>query len=90
MGIVTNKVTYLTLPIVEFLDLTRERRAGLRRHHRPRQAAPLPLQHAAREAGFAVERCVYVGDDLRDIQAAHAAGMPPWPRPMAMWAKKTT
>ena len=24
MGIVTNKVTYLTLPIVEFLDLTRE------------------------------------------------------------------
>ena len=54
----------------------RERRAGLRRHHRPRQAAPLPLQHAAREAGFAVERCVYVGDDLRDIQAAHAAGMP--------------
>ena len=70
-GIVTNKVTYLTLPIVEYLDLTRE-----------------SLQHAAREAGFAVERCVYVGDDLRDIQAAHAAGMP-WPRPMAMWAKTT-
>ena len=66
----------------------RERRAGLRRHHRPRQAAPLPLQHAAREAGFAVERCVYVGDDLRDIQAAHAAGMPA--AAMAMWAKKTT
>jgi len=37
---------------------------------------PLPLQHAAREAGFATDRCVYVGDDLRDIQAAHAAGMP--------------
>ena len=37
---------------------------------------PLPLQHAAHEAGFATDRCVYVGDDLRDIQAAHAAGMP--------------
>ena len=76
-GIVTNKVTYLTLPIVEYLDLTRESAVlvcgDTTAHAKP---APLPLQHAAREAGFAVERCVYVGDDLRDIQAAHAAGMP--------------
>lgn len=76
-GIVTNKVTYLTLPIVEFLDLTRESSVlvcgDTTAHSKPH---PLPLQHAAREAGFSVERCVYVGDDLRDIQAAHAAGMP--------------
>ncbi|WP_321573325.1 HAD-IA family hydrolase [Bordetella bronchiseptica] len=37
---------------------------------------PLPLLHAAEQAGFEAGRCVYVGDDLRDIQAAHAAGMP--------------
>ncbi|CAP42219.1 HAD-IA family hydrolase [Bordetella petrii] len=76
-GIVTNKVTHLTLPIVEFLGLTR-RSAVLvcgdtTDHSKPH---PLPLLHAAREAGFATDRCVYVGDDLRDIQAAHAAGMP--------------
>lgn len=76
-GIVTNKVTYLTLPIVEYLDLTRDSAVlvcgDTTAHAKPH---PLPLQHAAREAGFTTERCVYVGDDLRDIQAAHAAGMP--------------
>lgn len=76
-GIVTNKVTYLTLPIVDFLDLTRDSAVlvcgDTTAHAKPH---PLPLQHAAREAGFATDRCVYVGDDLRDIQAAHAAGMP--------------
>ncbi|MGR6078852.1 HAD-IA family hydrolase [Achromobacter xylosoxidans] len=76
-GIVTNKVTYLTLPIVEHLNLTRDSAVlvcgDTTAHAKPH---PLPLQHAAREAGFAIDRCVYVGDDLRDIQAAHAAGMP--------------
>lgn len=76
-GIVTNKVTYLTLPIVEHLNLTRDSAVlvcgDTAAHAKPH---PLPLQHAAREAGFATDRCVYVGDDLRDIQAAHAAGMP--------------
>ena len=76
-GIVTNKVTYLTLPIVEHLNLTRDSAVlvcgDTTAHAKPH---PLPLQHAAREAGFATHRCVYVGDDLRDIQAAHAAGMP--------------
>ncbi len=73
-GIVTNKVTYLTLPIVEHLNLTRDSAVlvcgDTTAHAKPH---PLPLQHAAREAGFATDRCVYVGDDLRDIQAAHAA-----------------
>lgn len=76
-GIVTNKVTYLTLPIVAHLNLTRDSAVlvcgDTTAHAKPH---PLPLQHAAREAGFATDRCVYVGDDLRDIQAAHAAGMP--------------
>lgn len=76
-GIVTNKVTSLTLPIVAHLNLTRDSAVlvcgDTTAHAKPH---PLPLQHAAREAGFTTDRCVYVGDDLRDIQAAHAAGMP--------------
>ena len=37
---------------------------------------PEPLLYAARKAGYTPDQCVYVGDDLRDIQSAHAAGMP--------------
>jgi phosphoglycolate phosphatase len=76
-GIVTNKVTHLTLPIVEFLGLVDKAAALVCGDTAPRSKPyPDPLLHAARQAGYAVEQCVYVGDDLRDIQAAHAAGMP--------------
>ena len=37
---------------------------------------PEPLLHAARKLGVPPGRCVYVGDDLRDVQAGIAAGMP--------------
>ena len=37
---------------------------------------PAPLLHAAEHIGIAAAHCLYVGDDLRDIQAARAAGMP--------------
>jgi phosphoglycolate phosphatase len=36
---------------------------------------PAPLLEAARQMGFDATRCVYVGDDPRDMQAARAAGM---------------
>jgi len=36
---------------------------------------PLPLLHAAEQLGVSPADCVYVGDDLRDIQAARAANM---------------
>ena len=76
-GIVTNKLTYLAEPIVLHLGLINTcatlvcgDTTALAKPH------PLPLLHAAKQAGYAVEDCIYVGDDLRDIQAAHAAGMP--------------
>ncbi|MGN6578493.1 MAG: phosphoglycolate phosphatase [Bordetella sp.] len=76
-GIVTNKATHLTRPIVEHLNLMRHCAAlvcgDTTPHAKPH---PAPLLHAAREAGYGADRCLYVGDDLRDIQAAHAAGMP--------------
>jgi phosphoglycolate phosphatase len=76
-GIVTNKSTYLATPIVKALGLAQECAVlvcgDTTAHSKPH---PLPLLHAAQQAGYDVERCLYVGDDLRDIQAAQAAGMP--------------
>ena len=75
-GIVTNKATYLAAPIVSALGLSADCAVlvcgDTTAHAKPH---PLPLQHAAQEAGFSVDRCIYVGDDLRDIQAAQAANM---------------
>ena len=76
-GIVTNKATYLATPIVAALGLAEDCAVlvcgDTTAHSKPH---PLPLFHAAQQAGYDVERCLYVGDDLRDIQAAQAAGMP--------------
>lgn len=76
-GIVTNKATRLAVPIIEYLGLAEQSAATVcgdtAEHPKPH---PAPLLLAASQAGFSPERCVYVGDDLRDVQAAHAAGMP--------------
>ena len=75
-GIVTNKAHRFTTPVVEGLGL--HRRAGvvicgdtlpLAKPH------PDPLLEAARRLGVEPSRCVYVGDDLRDVQAGRSAGM---------------
>jgi len=76
-GIVTNKAARFTLPIVAGLKLD-ERAAAVvcgdtTPHSKPH---PAPLLHAAGAMGLAPEGVVYVGDDLRDAQAARAAGMP--------------
>lgn len=76
-GIVTNKPEYLARLILPQLGW--EQRCAVliggdtlaeRKPH------PLPLQVAARQINMAPAACVYVGDDQRDIVAAHAAGMP--------------
>jgi phosphoglycolate phosphatase len=36
---------------------------------------PAPLLEAARQVGVQPIDCVYVGDDVRDVQAGKAAGM---------------
>jgi phosphoglycolate phosphatase len=43
---------------------------------------PAPLLHACAELGIDPSRCIYVGDDERDIQAARAARMP---NAVALW-----
>ena len=75
-GIVTNKAQRFTNPLVAALGL--DVRAGAvvsgdtTPHSKPH---PAPLLEAARQMGVAAHDCVYVGDDLRDVQAGHAAGM---------------
>lgn len=75
-GIVTNKAERFTLPLVRTLSLHQHAAAivggDTTAHSKPH---PAPLLEAARRLGMAPEACVYVGDDLRDVQAGRAAGM---------------
>ena len=76
-GIVTNKPEYLARDILPQHGWT-DRCAVLIGGDTlaEKKPHPLPLLHAADELGVAPARCVYVGDDERDILAARAAGMP--------------
>jgi len=75
-GIVTNKATRFTTPIVAGLGLARRAAVVVCGDTTPHaKPHPEPLLHAARAMGLAPEGVVYVGDDLRDAQAAKAAGM---------------
>ena len=82
-GVVTNKQERFALPLLELLKV-RSRAAcviggdttGKSKPH------PEPLLAASRAIGLAPESCIYVGDDLRDVQAGQAAGMT---TAVAMW-----
>jgi 2-phosphoglycolate phosphatase len=75
-GIVTNKPGWLTEPLLALLGLRTRAGCVISGDTLPvRKPDPLPLITAARELGRAPERCLYLGDALRDAHAAHAAGM---------------
>jgi phosphoglycolate phosphatase len=76
-GVVTNKAERFTRPLLEALALL-ERAACIVGGDTTGRAKPHPdpLLHAAQRVGLDPARCLYVGDDLRDVQAARAAGMP--------------
>lgn len=76
-GIVTNKKYYLAKPIVDtffsHLPAPRTLTGGdTTAHLKPH---PDSLLHAMKEAGYTPEQTVYVGDDARDMLAAHNAGV---------------
>ncbi len=75
-GIVTNKPAWLTDPLLDQLGL-RARFACVVSGDTvaERKPHPMPMLHAAQLAGVAPGACIYVGDAIRDVQAAHAAGM---------------
>jgi phosphoglycolate phosphatase len=75
-GVVTNKPSRFTLPLMERLGLRKRAACVLSGDSAPRaKPAPDPLLLAGQLTGVAPDEVLYVGDDLRDIQAAHAAGM---------------
>lgn len=75
-GIVTNKSARFTHAIVAALGLTRRAACVVSGDTTPHlKPHPASLLHAAKELALEPAACVYLGDDLRDIQAARAAGM---------------
>jgi len=76
-GIVTNKATRFTEPLLEALSLASRAGAVVCGDTTPfAKPHPAPLQHAAMRLGVDPSRCVYVGDARRDVEAGRAAGMP--------------
>jgi phosphoglycolate phosphatase len=76
-GIVTNKPHRFTLPLMQALGYA-ERAACLISgdtcaHAKPH---PEPMLRACELMNVTPAQCIYLGDDLRDMQAANAANMP--------------
>ena len=73
-GVVTNKATRFTESILNSLNLKPDCVAcgDTTPHLKPH---PASLLHAAGQLGLPPAACCYLGDDLRDMKAAQAAGM---------------
>lgn len=76
-GVVTNKSERFTLPLTAGMPLFESASVVISGDTTPySKPHPEPLFEAARRLGLEPHRCVYVGDDERDIVAGRAAGMP--------------
>lgn len=74
-GIVTNKPSWLTDPLMDALQLTQRAGAIVSGDTCARaKPYPDPVLHACKLIDMTPERCVYVGDAERDIAAGRAAG----------------
>ncbi len=75
-GVITNKPRWLTEPLMQQLGLYQRAACVLSGDSLPvRKPDPLPLLTAARQLNIQPGRCLYLGDALRDVEAARAAGM---------------
>jgi 2-phosphoglycolate phosphatase len=75
-GVVSNKVERYVRPIMAHLGVLHRAATAIGGDTTPfTKPHPEPLLHAARLTGVDPSACVYVGDDLRDIEAGRAAGM---------------
>lgn len=76
-GVVTNKSARFTLPLTRRMPLFGSAQTIISGDTTPHaKPHPAPLLEAARQLQLHPGRCVYVGDDERDIVAGRAAGMP--------------
>jgi len=75
-GVVTNKATRFTERLLAELKLKVEPACVVCGDSTPHlKPHPAPMLLAAEQLALPAKDCVYLGDDLRDIQAARAAGM---------------
>jgi N-acetyl-D-muramate 6-phosphate phosphatase len=75
-GIVTNKALRYTDPLLRKLGFGGRAACVVSGDSTPHiKPHPAPLLRAAELLSLDPARCLYVGDDVRDIQAARAAGM---------------
>lgn len=75
-GIVTNKPGWLTEPLLEQMHLGSRPACVISGDTcDQRKPHPKPLLLAAERIGCTADKCLFLGDDLRDIQAGNAAGM---------------
>ena len=75
-GIVTNKPGFLTDELVQRIGWNDRVAAVVSGDTLPvKKPDPAPVLLACEHAGLDPKRCLFVGDDRRDILAGHAAGM---------------
>lgn len=75
-GVVTNKATNLTEPLLKQMNLYDRLHVLVCGDTLPeKKPSPRPLLYACGMSGILPEETIYVGDDPRDIEAANAAGM---------------
>jgi phosphoglycolate phosphatase len=75
-GIVTNKPAVLTEELIKRMDWDLRASAVVCGDTLPvKKPDPAPVLLACEHAGVEPARCLFVGDDARDVQAGHAAGL---------------
>jgi len=75
-GVVTNKSMRFTQPLTQRMSLFATASAVVAGDSTPHaKPHPAPLLEAARQLRLDPARCIYVGDDERDVAAGLAAGM---------------
>ena len=75
-GVVTNKSARFTTPLTQAMSIFASAGTVVSGDTTPHaKPHPAPLLFAAARLGIAPHRCLYVGDDERDIAAGKAAGM---------------
>jgi phosphoglycolate phosphatase len=76
VGIMTNKPTFLTLPLLEQIETLKNIEVVVCGDTLDEaKPSPKPLLHVAQQLQVSPSTCIYVGDAARDIEAAKAAKM---------------
>jgi phosphoglycolate phosphatase len=75
-GVVTNKPGWLTVPLMQALELDRRAACIVSADStQNRKPHPEPMFFACKKTASEPQHCIYVGDARRDIEAGRNAGM---------------